>query len=226
MCRKWQSLLSLSLSLHIYTSHWLPHQNCDRAHVSNFISTFENVHHWQKMTSWSAFGCCDKTLTKDNLGEEMGVFGFYFSSVVSPSSARTRVGTGAETMEGWRDLGLLSSFSGSYTLSVITQGSPNCPGMALTKQLEIRKKLPEIPQASMIKTSPQLRSALIGYVPNQYQPTQAGMASGTWKRCNTAPIYNLMSRRGISETRKGEKNSQLWQVERGWPHSTTFQSQR
>lgn len=76
-------------------------------------------------------------------------------------------------MEGWRDLRLLtSSFSGSHTLSVITQGSPNCPGMALTKQLEIRKKLPEIPQASRIKTSLQLRSALIGYVPNQYQPSQ------------------------------------------------------
>lgn len=91
MCRKWQSLLSLSLSLHIYTSH------CDRAHVSNCISTFENVHHWQKMMSWSAFGCCDKTLTKDNLGKEMDAFGFYFSSVVSPSSTRARVGTQAGT---------------------------------------------------------------------------------------------------------------------------------
>lgn len=48
--------------------------------------------------------------------------------------------------------------------------------MALTRQLEIKKMLPETyPQATMIKTIPQLRSALIGYVPNQYQPGRHGL---------------------------------------------------
>lgn len=236
MCRKWESLLSLSLSLHIYTRHRLPDQNCDRGHVSDCMSTFENVHHWQKMMFWFAFGCYDKTMTKTNLREEMDflllllLFILLCSQPILKenqdrnSSRNLEAGTGGAVGAGGAS-GCSPAHSQAHIVSVTTQHSPNCPGMVLTKHLEIKKMLPEIhPQATMIKTIPQLRSAPIGYVPNKYQSSQAGLTSSTWKRWDTTPTALWAEEE--SERSKESKNSRLWQLKTGWPQRTTFQSQR